>query len=126
MFLQLNPPMPLETPKGKAWAVAMIDYGPHWDLQWITFVQDTGECWTFLNRDVRQEANLTFGIGKPSPIQPPKKPNMPAVPTIMNDNIMDSPKLNGSTHYNGYDLEEGRPILHDYSEAMRPAVMKAS
>ncbi len=22
------------TPKGKAWAVAIIDYGPQWDLQW--------------------------------------------------------------------------------------------
>lgn len=72
MFLQLNPPIPLITPKGKAWAVGMIDYGPHWDLQWVTFIHDSGECWTFLNRDIRQEANMTFGIGKPTPIHTPR------------------------------------------------------
>lgn len=70
MLMQLNPPLPLETPKGKAWAVALIDYGPHWDLQWITFLRDSGECWTFQNRDIRQEANYTFGIPAPSPIRP--------------------------------------------------------
>lgn len=70
MFLQLNPPIPLVTPKGKAWAVALIDYGPQWDLQWITFLHEGGECWTFLNRDIRQESNFTFGIGAPSVIRP--------------------------------------------------------
>ncbi len=69
MLMQLSPPLPLETPKGKAWAVAMIDYGPQWDLQWVTFLHETGECWTFLNSDIRQEANYTFGLGKPSEIQ---------------------------------------------------------
>ena len=67
MYMQLNPPIPLETPKGKAWAIAMIDYGPHWDLQWITFLKDSGECWTFSNQDIRQEKNYTFGIPAPSP-----------------------------------------------------------
>lgn len=71
MFMQLNPPIPLSTPKGKAWAIGLIDYGPQWDLQWITFIHDTGECWTWLNRDVRQEDNLTFHIPKPSPISAP-------------------------------------------------------
>ncbi len=36
MLTQLQTPIPLETPKGKAWAVAIIDYGPHWDLLWVT------------------------------------------------------------------------------------------
>ncbi len=38
MLTQLPIPLPLHTPKGKAWAVAIIDYGPHWDLQWVTFI----------------------------------------------------------------------------------------
>ena len=66
MITQLTQPIPLETPKGKAWAVAMIDYGPQWDLQWVTFVHDTGECWTFRNPEVRQGANYTFDIPKPT------------------------------------------------------------
>lgn len=69
MFMQLNPPIPLVTPKGKAWAIGLIDYGPQWDLQWITFMHETGECWTFDNKQIRQEENYTFGIPKPSPIQ---------------------------------------------------------
>lgn len=71
MFLQLNPPLPLTTPKGKAWAIALIDYGPQWDLQWVTFLHDSGECWTFLNKDIRQEDNYTFGIPHPSAIHRP-------------------------------------------------------
>lgn len=62
MLTQLQTPLPLSTPQGKAWAVAIIDYGPHWDLLWVTFVHETGECWTFNNKDIRQEENFTFGL----------------------------------------------------------------
>lgn len=98
MFLQLNPPIPLETPKGKAWAVALIDYGPQWDLQWITFIHGTGECWTFLNRDIRQEANMTFGIGKPTPIHEP-------LPTLMNGTA------NGHFNPHEHDKPTMRPLM---------------
>ncbi len=67
MLTQLQTPIPLQTPKGKAWAIAIIDYGPHWDLLWVTFVHATGECWTFNNQEIRQEKNITFGLGHPSP-----------------------------------------------------------
>ncbi len=66
MLTQLQTPIPLKTPKGKAWAVAIIDYGPHWDLQWVTFIHDSGECWTFRNQEIRQEENYTFGLPQPS------------------------------------------------------------
>ena len=68
MITQLTTPIPLATPKGKAWAVAIIDYGPQWDLQWITFIHETGECWTFRNSQIRQEQNYTFGLPQPSKI----------------------------------------------------------
>ena len=68
MLTQLQTPLPLQTPKGKAWAVAIIDYGPHWDLLWVTFVHDSGECWTFDNKEIRQEKNYTFGLSRQSPI----------------------------------------------------------
>ena len=66
MLTQLQTPLPLMTPKGKAWAVAIIDYGPHWDLLWVTFISATGECWTFNNKDIRQEENITFGLKAPA------------------------------------------------------------
>jgi len=37
MIVQLNPPIPLETPKGKALAQALIDYGVEHDLVWVCF-----------------------------------------------------------------------------------------
>lgn len=66
MLTQLTTPIPLVTPKGKAWAVGIIDYGPQWDLLWVTFLQSGGECWTFHNKDIRQEENFTFGLTAPS------------------------------------------------------------
>ena len=61
MMLHLNPPQPLSTPKGPAWAVALIDYGPDHDLLWVCFVKSTGECWTFCNGDIRQPSSITYG-----------------------------------------------------------------
>lgn len=70
MMLQLNPPVPIQTPKGSAWATAIIDYGPQWDLMWVSFVEATGECWTFRNPEIRQGKNYTFNHPEPTPIRP--------------------------------------------------------
>lgn len=59
MILQLNPPLPLETPKGKALAHFVIDYGPEHDLVWVCFQSD-GECWSWQNPDIRATTNVTF------------------------------------------------------------------
>jgi hypothetical protein len=61
MLLQLDPPIPVETPKGKALAQVLIDYGPEHHLLWVCFQTETGECWTWPNRDIRAESNPTFG-----------------------------------------------------------------
>jgi hypothetical protein len=61
MLTQLNPPLPLLTPKGKAWAHLVIDYGPEADLMWVCFQDDDGACWTWSNRDVRIQPNATLG-----------------------------------------------------------------
>ena len=58
---QLNPPLPLNTPKGKAWCHAVIDYGQEHDLQWVCFIDATGECWTYGNADVTIQNNITLG-----------------------------------------------------------------
>lgn len=61
MLTQLNPPIPLITPKGKAWAYVLIDYSQEHDLLWVCFQDNTGECWTWGNRDVRMQPNLSIG-----------------------------------------------------------------
>jgi hypothetical protein len=90
MLTQLNPPMPLETPKGKALAHFIIDYGAEHDLMWVTFVDATGECWTWPNHQIRAQKNITMGrnVETLQPIAPllsgdPALP-APAVPTRRN------------------------------------------
>lgn len=67
-LLQLEPSIPLLTPKGRGRAVVLIDYGVEENLLWVVFLDDNGECWTFQNRDVRAEPNLTMGAKRSSPI----------------------------------------------------------
>ena len=61
MIIQLNPPLPLTTPKGKAFAHFLIDYGQESSLLWVCFQDDTGECWTWRNYDIRLQLNITMG-----------------------------------------------------------------
>lgn len=61
MLTQLNPSIPVETPKGKGQAVIVIDYSPEHDLYWVVFDDQTRQCWTFNNRDIRIQTNITFG-----------------------------------------------------------------
>ncbi len=59
-MLQLNPPLPVTTPKGLGVAHVLIDYGVEHDLIWVVFQQD-GSCWSWRNQDVRAQENVTFG-----------------------------------------------------------------
>ena len=61
MLLQLNPPIPVTTPKGKALAHVLIDLGAEHDLIWVCFQDQTGECWSWGNRDIRAQKNPTMG-----------------------------------------------------------------
>lgn len=61
MILQLNPPIPLNTPKGEALCHFLIDYGPESDLLWVCFQQLTGEIWTWNNKEVRADKNISLG-----------------------------------------------------------------
>ena len=60
-ILQLDPPIPLDTPKGKALAHFLVDYGTEHHWLWVVFQDDTGECWTWENTQVRAQHNPTFG-----------------------------------------------------------------
>ena len=61
MITRIDPPLPLKTPKGKAMAHFLIDYGFEHDLYWVCFQDDNGECWSWSNKQVRCQENITAG-----------------------------------------------------------------
>lgn len=65
MITQLSPAIPLISPKGKCLAHFLIDYGIESDLYFVCFQDDTGECWTWSNRQVKAQENITYGRTKP-------------------------------------------------------------
>jgi hypothetical protein len=67
-ILQLNPPLPLNTPKGSALAHFLIDMGPEHNIQWVCFQDNDGECWTWQNSDVRAVKNITMHRTSVSPV----------------------------------------------------------
>ena len=73
MIHQLNPPLPVITPKGKALAHVVIDMGIEHDLQWICFQDATGECWTWSNPQIRAQINITLGRYYISPFYHPSE-----------------------------------------------------
>ncbi len=60
-MLRLDPPLPLDTPKGKALAHILIDYGVEYDLLWVCFQDETRECWTWSNKEIKIQSNISLG-----------------------------------------------------------------
>jgi hypothetical protein len=58
-------PLWARSPMTNVWAKSMahfmIDYGHDHDLQWVCFVDATGECWTVSNKNIRLQENITVG-----------------------------------------------------------------
>ena len=46
-----------------------IDYGMEEHLLWVCFINETGECWTFRNPQIRLKPNETFNRSKTSDIE---------------------------------------------------------
>ncbi len=62
MILQLDPPIPVYVlGKGTGVAHVLIDYGMDYDLQWVVFMDETSECWTLTNPQIRAQWNITYG-----------------------------------------------------------------
>ncbi len=59
-MLQLNPPLPVTTSKGKGLAHFVTDYSIEHHLYWTVFL-DNGEIWTLANTEVRADSNETWG-----------------------------------------------------------------
>jgi len=64
LILQLNPTMPVLTPKGPALVHFLIDYGEEHHLMWVCVQDETGEIWTWPNTQIRSQSNTTFGRPK--------------------------------------------------------------
>lgn len=62
-MLQLNPAIPVVTPKGNAMAHILLDYGIESDLIWVCF-EASGECWSWSNKDIKAPKNITIGRTK--------------------------------------------------------------
>jgi hypothetical protein len=59
---QLNPPLPVfVVGKGSGLAHLVIDYGPEYHLHFVVFIDDTTECWTVPNTEIRAQFNQTLG-----------------------------------------------------------------
>lgn len=68
-LLQLEPSIPLMTPKGRGRAIVLIDYGIEENLLWVVFLDETGECWTFQNKHIHAEPNITMGAKRVPPVK---------------------------------------------------------
>lgn len=72
MITQLNPPLPMMTPKGPALAHFLIDYGAETHLMWVCFLDDNGQCWTVPNPEVRMAPNWSmqrrYRVAPPAPV----------------------------------------------------------
>ena len=61
MFTQLNPTIPLTTPKGNGQALAVIDYGSEHHLICVVAIDETGEIWSYPNPEIKSQKNITMG-----------------------------------------------------------------
>lgn len=61
MFTQLNPSLPVDTPRGRGLALAVIDYGLEHSLLWVVALDDSGEVWCVPNSEVRMQPNWSAG-----------------------------------------------------------------
>jgi len=61
MMLQLQPPIPVQTPRGPGLALVLLDYSTEFHLYWVVGLDGSGEVWTFANPDIRLRSNPTMG-----------------------------------------------------------------
>lgn len=114
MTTQLNPPIPLITPKGKGFAHLIIDYSQEHDLMWVVFLDESGECWTYGNKDVKMVENVTLGRVKvEKPVETPSRIKQcdecrNHVNIDINMIVNNSGKNNGMSHSNVCNQVWGR------------------
>lgn len=105
MITRIDPAMPLISPKGSCVAHFLIDNGIETDLLWVTFLDRTGECWTWSNKDIRAQKNITTGRDYISPFYDPCDVSLKKTALdILNDRINENQELK-----NCYEKEKSKP-----------------
>lgn len=66
-MLQLNPPLPVVTPKGDAMAHVLIDYGPMLNTIWIVFLDETNECIHVDSAEILAAGSAMWDLKHPEP-----------------------------------------------------------
>lgn len=82
MCKRLCPPMELETPRGRARAHFLMDYGTDTSLVWVCFVIRTGECWCVRNEDVREVRDDTWSLPGGRAVEAAGGPQGAALPAV--------------------------------------------
>ncbi len=54
----------MSTPKGDGWAFFMIERSQEHHIEWVIFLDNSGQCWTFQNPEVRMQNNYTMNRKK--------------------------------------------------------------
>lgn len=62
--IELQPPWEVDTPRGKADALVMIDYGQESYVYFVTAQRGTGDIWIYRNDKVQLWWNESTGVGK--------------------------------------------------------------
>jgi hypothetical protein len=64
--LRLTPPIAVDTPDGRGWAIFLRDYGWDFDDVWTVVLcggPKAKQAWTYSNSDILFLDNFTFGVG---------------------------------------------------------------
>lgn len=59
-FTQLNPQIPVVTPKGHGWAFGVIDRSQEHPIEFVVAQDEGGEVWVWLQQDLRVAVNKTY------------------------------------------------------------------
>jgi|SRR5277367_2921208 len=128
MILQLNPPIPVTTPSGKALAHMLVDEGIEHNLLWVCFLDSNGECWTYRNQEIRAQINLTQGREHISPFYDPEDVAFKEegdftrneYKNLYNDNLTDLKQL----MYKHHDLQEDYDKLKENFHKLQDILVK--
>jgi hypothetical protein len=60
VILQLNPPLPVETPHGEGMAIVLIDYGLNWNTCFLVCLKRNRELKHYNSGQLKLAKNYTF------------------------------------------------------------------
>jgi hypothetical protein len=101
-MLQLNPTLPItrNLDNMKGYAIAIIDYSQEHDLLFVC-TMDNGEIWTYNNKDIKVQKNISLN-------------------RQYNENIIPSFKTNGTSNFNCTNYDAYNPNYSNLNPNLLP------